>query len=226
MKKLTLVVLASLLVLCAGNALAVPIIDGVVTSATEWDGYIIYGTDPNESGISDYIDISAIYMKVVTGELAGNGLYFRIDTWAAPSYAGDPTSFGESFFDFYLDYDGNSTPERRVSLNGALDSGSKIVGVYSGPPFSPGVKLGDNDEGTTRGLSSIIEMYVPDTLLSTTIGPDFGLYAFVDGNGSDPDDRMPASGFIHPVPEPASAAMLGVGLMGLVGSLIRRKFMA
>lgn len=222
MKKLIIIVTIAL---CLGfgakQAYAVvPTIDGLLTVGNEWDGYLIYGADPNEGTITDNWDISAIYMKVVTGEVSGNGLYFRMDSQALPTFTGGPgSSGGEAFFQFYLDYDGDLAADKLVDLNDMLNPSARIAGVYTGPGLITLV----GTAGTTNALSSIIEVYVPDTLLSTTINPNFGLYARLDNKGDEPDDRLPLEGFLHPVPEPGSMLLLGMGILGLVGLRVRKK---
>lgn len=220
MKKVLLIATA-VIFLAAGNAHAiVPTIDGLVTSLTEWSGSQLSGGDANEGDISDSWDIKSIFMKVI----AGDGWYFRMDTYGKPTYAGGPGSgFSQSFFDFYLDYHGDGTLDYLVDLNGQNYPKQQKVSVYD----NLGNEIGT--AGTSGTLSDIVEMYVPDSLLSTSIftsnSSHFGIYARLDNAGDEPDDKLPNSGYLK-TPEPGSTALLGMGLIGLVGRLFRRKVKA
>ncbi|MDP3791845.1 MAG: PEP-CTERM sorting domain-containing protein [Candidatus Omnitrophota bacterium] len=221
MKKVLLVV-AAVIFLAAGNAYAiVPTIDGLMTSLTEWDGSQLFGGDSNEASISDSWDIKNIFMKVV----AGDGWYFRMDTYGTPTFSGGPGSEGEeAAFKFFLDINNDDTSDYLIDLNNRNYTALGIVSVYTGEPAFTELGI----LGTSNGLSSIVEMYVPDSLLSTDVFFDnvalspFGLRARLDGNGDEPDDRLPGSGYIK-TPEPGSAMLLGMGLIGLVGRLFRKK---
>ena len=218
MKKIV-IAMAALLFL-AGNACAVtPTIDGLVTSVGEWAGSQISGIDGDEGTIDDSWDISAIYMKVI----GGDGWYFRMDTWGTPTFTGGPGSvFNQAYFQFYMDIDDDNAPDYLVDLNDMFHTAQQIVSVYNSTPTEIG------NAGTDNAISSIIEMYVPDSLLSTDTFFDnvannpFGIYARLDGNGDQPDDKLPNSGFIK-TPEPTTLMLLGFGFVGFAGT-IRRKF--
>ncbi|GEM_PF-2407961 len=223
MKKVLLII-AAVIFLAAGNAHAiVPTIDGLVTSLTEWDGSQLFGTDTPEADITDNWDLSAVYMKVI----AGNGWFFRMDTFALPTYGGGPGSGGEqAFAKFFLDIDNNGTNDYLIDLNDRNYMGLHMVSVYGASPAFPEI----GTAGTSNAISSIIELYVPDSLLSTDVffdnaGNPFSLAVRLDGNGDEPDDKLPNSGYLK-TPEPGSLMLVGFGLMGLIGGVIRRKFTA
>lgn len=224
MKKV-LLILAAVTFLAAGSAhaLVVPTIDGAITSAGEWSGSQLFGTDPAEGDITNSWDLKAVYMKVI----AGNGWYFRMDTWALPTFSGGPGSEGEqAAFKFFLDINNDAISDYLIDLNDRNYTAQQLVSVYTGEPsFTEIGKL-----GTSNSMAGgIIEMYVPNSLLSTDIffnnaaQNPFGLRARLDGNGDEPDDRLPGSGYIK-TPEPGSAMLLGMGLLSAFG-VIRRKFM-
>ena len=217
--------LLSSLVLCLmvsafaiGTAHAINV-NGLI-DGNEWNGSQIFGIDSNEGTISNSWDISAIYMKVI----AGDGWYFRMDTYAAPTFLAQGGSASEADFQFYLDIDSDNADEYVVDLNGLAHGLAHSTYLYS---THPTVDLGNT--GTSAGLSSIVEMYVPNSLLSTNIfynnSSDFGIYARLDGGGSEPDDYMPNSGWIR-TPEPTSMMLLGMGLIGLFGAGAKKRFQA
>jgi len=220
MKKVMLLVVASLLVLCAGNALAVPVIDGTVSPVTEWDIYKIFGTDPNEAAIADNYDLKAAYAW-----WDSTNVYLRADVYGVPTLAKqDSGNFTPAFYQWGIDTTGDNVADLNLILELANQdgSGNDRVALYR---ISTNTLLG---YGPAK-LGSIVEASFAESLVPFDLSPasdnDVAMFLRMDNAGSDPDDRLPNEGFQHTVPEPASAALIGLGLLGFVGAL-RRKFMA
>src|SRR3989338_1907454 len=85
MKK-TLVVLASLLVLCAGNAFAVPTVNGNI-GLGEWSsGLILNAFDGEEGSIHDAYDIERVAIIMESSGGASDGMYVLIDLYGTPTF--------------------------------------------------------------------------------------------------------------------------------------------
>ena len=198
-------------------AMALPVIDGVM-GAMEWDGFFVQAFDLNEGGITDSWDISEVRIVQENSGGVSDGLYFLMKTYAAPTFAGGPGSFGdEAFFQFVLDINGNGlfadAVDRRIRLNDPLASHAVTIRDGTGALLGAG----------TGALGSVIEFFAPESLFTTT---DFSLLkgtAQLDNSGTEPDDQIPDEGFFTPTPEPTSLSLLGFGVLGLLGTSFRRR---
>lgn len=197
---------------------AVPIIDGVM-GATEWDGFLIQGFDPNEIVHLDQYDFSEIRaISDVTGT------YFLVETYATPSlvdfFSGSATRAAISIA---LDYDGNGlftdAVDRLLNHTALANGTGQTFEVRDGL----GTLLLSGVEGVNFKMGSVAEYFIPagsggDPIPSTLLGTA----EYQDG-GAAADDQLPDAGFFAPSPEPTSLSLLGFGVLGLLGTSFRRR---
>ena len=219
-KRITVLVIG-LLALSVGPALAVPVIDGVITG-TEWDAFVMQGFDLPEALIPDSYDLTE--MRVITesgGAAADDGLYILLKTVAAPSLVdtgvGPPPALVAVLFDYNGDLDFIDAVDRFTTHT--LAGGFNVFDGTGALVFAGGA-------GNSALGPSVIEYFIP-------VAGDPGIiplpgtaaaFAIYDNGGDAPDDRLPDVGFITPVPEPGSALLFGFGMAGAAGlRRIRRK---
>lgn len=207
----------SLLMVRMGVASAVPVIDGTL-GAGEWDGFFLSGGDPNEVAIPDSYDLSGMRMIQESSGGGSDGVYVLLTTYAAPSLVDTGVGPPPALIAWDLDVNGDldfSDAGDRFSTH-TLASG---FDVFSGT----GTLLLDGVSGTHYALGSVIEYFIPASVLGVPLPGTISSFAIYDNGGDAPDDRMPNTGFFTPIPEPSSMILLGLGLLGGVGG--RRKWL-
>jgi hypothetical protein len=216
MKKLLVAALALPILLLASQAAATPTLDGAIVGS-EWStGLIVNAFDPDESAIPDAYDIQriALYEETAGGGI-GNGAYILFQLYGIPTLTSldtlppiDPVFYSIGF-DFNLDGDYLDAVDRIV------DYRSAGLLVYNG--------LGSVIAGTPLfSTGAVLEMYIPSSMY---VSGNFNGFALLDNGGAPPDDRLPDTSDFTTTPEPGSAMLLGMGLLGFAG-MIRRKFTA
>jgi len=223
MKKTILMFLTVIGVMSLGVSQAhavIPTIDGTAGGG-EWnlvDQFTI-ANDPNEAGIPDAYDIQRLLVQQEDTGGANDGLYFRIDTYADPTLTGGTNSLGaQVFVRTLIDFNGDNVPDLFLDFNDANDPGLQKFGVYTSPLFSPGSFIGYGSGAVGQFAGGIYEFYLPETLFNgNLVSAGTGFRVRLDNNGDEPDDSIPDSGFTHPVPEPGTMLLMGMGLLGLFG---------
>jgi hypothetical protein len=216
MKKVILLAVA-FMVLLAGNAFATPAIDGSI-GAGEWSsGLLLNVIDSNESNIPDNYDIKRLAMVMETSG-GGSGLYILSEVYGTPTLSSldelppiDPVFYSIGL-DMNQDGDFSDLADRIVDyrLSG--------FSVYNG--------LGAVVTGaSTVATGSVVEFYIPAAVFANFPDSGFSTFALLDNGGAPPDDRLPNEGTFK-TPEPGSMALVGMGLVGFLGSMFRRKFNA
>lgn len=221
MSKPKLVVLAAavLLLLSGGNALAVPSIDGTIGPG-EWSaGLIINSFDPNEGGIPDDYDIFRVAMIQENSGGSDDGLYILIDLYGTPTF----TSLDETNPPFPVSYRTAIDVNRDGDFNDAVD---RIFDFRAtGFTVFDGTGTAIADTGTEFILGpDVVEFFIPEDMLG---GPfsSFDTFTRLDNGGEPADDRVPDRGFDTTIPEPATMALFGSGLLGALGYARRKSAM-
>lgn len=215
MKKLTVAVALALLLFVAGDAAAVPVVDGT-NSLGEWTvGLIINTADPNEAAIPNSYDISRVAMiSEFGGSAADDGLYVLIETYGAPTFTSlDPfPPIDPVFYATGLDTngDGDFTDAADRIFDFRAAGFTVFDGTGSAVAGSPSAVMG-----------SAVEYFVPAGMFSSFPLGGFNTFTLLDNAGAPPDDRVPDDGFSTLVPEPTSMILFGSGLLGALG--YRRK---
>lgn len=221
MKRILSILVLSLMVSVFGIGRAQAItVDGIVSPGTEWDTWFIRGTDPNEAAIADDYDI-----KLVLAWWDETDVYVRTDVYGTPTLAKqDPGNYTPTFYQWTIDTSGDEVGDLKLVLELANQDGGgndrvalyKMDNTFLG--YGPAA-VDDIVEG------SFAESIIPDEL---TPESDFDVAAYLrlDNAGEDPDDRLPDTGWSHTIPEPTSMLLLGIGLIGLAGGKVRKRFRA
>jgi len=224
MKKILSILVLSLLVSIFGISQAQAItVDGFVSPGEEWDTYWIRGTDPNEAGIDDDYDIEILYAW-----WDDTDVYIRTDVFGSPTLDNiDPSLvLTKTMYQWTIDTDGDEVGDIAAVLlkanydavedNYAVDLYRLDTTAYLGSGIA---ELGD-----------IVEVTFETSLVPTDLEPesdyDVAMYLALENAGGDEDDRLPNAGWVHTIPEPTSMLLLGIGLIGLAGSKVRKRFRA
>ena len=204
-------------------AAALPTINGTFSPATEWDGFFIQAFDGAEAGIADAYDMNEF--RLIND---ASGIYMLLTTFSAPTLAdqdaGATSNF--AFVEIVFDYDGNGlftdAVDRRLTHSGGNTAGTAQTMVWKD---GTGATLLNGVEGTNFKLGDVYEYFIPIADGGTPVTGSALGFAFLDNGGEDADDRFPNSGFFTPVPEPGSLSLLGLGFLGLLGNLRRRRIL-
>ena len=200
--------------------------DGLVSPPGEWASFRAKIQDVDEGGIQQPYDVEYFWIE------DGNDLNFRFDMFGVPTFVGDSGNVQgpKAFYQVYLDFNNDAVDEYLVEYRQAG------VKVYQWDTV--GSQWSELGAGT-GGMKNIVEIVAPGPLFDD-YAPichevPVDIRAYVDGGGEDPDDYVPdkVSGRVtwyrtgvHITPEPCSMALMGLGLFGFAGRIVRKRFMA
>ncbi|MBL7068993.1 MAG: PEP-CTERM sorting domain-containing protein [Candidatus Omnitrophica bacterium] len=217
MKKLYLMAMVVSAILLAGNAFAITTanIDGADTG--EWTSLIISATDPNEAGLNDNYDIFKLGMILENNGDANDGLYIGIDLFGTPTLgnypeAGSTTPFYQTLID--------------INMNGIIDGNDreiffKKVGGVNTLTVLDGA--GNPVAGTPQwAMGSVIEWFIPASMFSSFPVGGFQTWTKMDNGAIAAEDLVPDSGWNTTIPEPSSMLLLGIGLIGFAGRMVKK----
>ena len=206
MKKVMLMI--AVLLFVAGNAFAFPTVN--------WSSPAITGSDLQESLISPNYNISALYGVFQGGGLTGD-LALTTDVYGVATLEKESSSWPlDAYYAWNLDLDGNNSADVVAFLT--MDSSNIVHYKINGTEMA--ATNWQYNAGSKR-----YEVLIPSSYLGTIDPSKFGIYVLLDGASSAPDDVLPDTGWKGVTPEPGSAMLLGMGLLGFAG-MLRRKFMA
>ena len=203
----------------ATPAAALPTIDGAFSPASEWDGAFIQAFDINEAGITNTYDIKEF--RLIND---ATGVYMLVTTYdPATMVDQDPLFLPRVSVSIALDYNGNGIFTEAVDRNyvhtADAAGGSQTFEVRDGT----GLLLLSGTEGTHFKQGSVYEYFIPAASGGNTVPGTVLGFLRLDNGADDADDRLPDAMFITPVPEPTRLSFLGLGMLGLFGSKLRRR---
>ncbi len=226
MKKVILVV-AVLLLASAGSAFAVPSINGSIVGDDWVTNRLISVNDPKDvilgTGIipvgTNVINYDIEHFSIVLESSGGanDGFYMLWDLYGTPTFTtldmgGRILVTYQCLLDMNQDGDYTDVADRGIYYD------STGISVYDGS----GVLVSGSP---AAAMGSYVEWYIPKAMFSTFPDAGFSGFCLLDNGGAPNDDQLPDQGTFK-TPEPGSMALVGMGLVGFVGSWFRRKFNA
>ncbi|HTL48452.1 MAG TPA: PEP-CTERM sorting domain-containing protein [Verrucomicrobiae bacterium] len=222
-----LAMIAGVLMMGMSSAYAVPVINGAIAPATEWNNtgynYYLNVSDVNEALIPDQYDIKNVtLLQEIEGfgfgdsNAANDGIYLLVETYAAPSFVDE--TLGGPKVTVFLDADFNNdgiidfSMEHTANANG---TGQKVTVTFN--VFGPTGDLVTN--GGSFSTGSVIEYYIPHGPFNTPNAPfpiSFVGYITYDNGGLSPDDNVTGGPLVF-VPEPSTMLLFGGALLGMIG---------
>jgi hypothetical protein len=215
-----------MMVLMTGNAHAIVVADINGYDNGEWINLNLGAIDPNEVGLDDRYDIWKIGMIVENHGDANDGLYIGWMMYDVPTFGTYPSPLGKRpTYQTMLDFNSNGIVDANDRwIDFSWGGAAPVLTVYdaSNNPVS-GLPLSAIG---TFGTNAGVEWFIPKSMFASFPIGNFQTFSVLDNGGIPTEDYLPDQGWSTTTPEPGSMALVGMGLFGFVGSLLRRKFNA